>query len=109
MENRSTILIRIRTRDRLKRMGNKAQTYDQLINWLIDLSKSRKYNAGHGIKHSKIFEGTLNQVIYLPIINNGNDTYEKKQYHSSNIRSHIKERYRDNSNCYYCYSCFHIF
>jgi|GEM_PF-2183649 hypothetical protein len=56
MEKSSTILIRNRTRDRLKRMGSKAQTYDQLINRLIDLSKSRKYKEGQGIKDSKIFE-----------------------------------------------------
>jgi hypothetical protein len=56
MEKSSTILIRNRTRDRLKRMGSKAQTYDQLINRLIDLSKSRKYKEGQGIKESDEYE-----------------------------------------------------
>lgn len=44
MESSSTILIKNTTRERLKRMGSKAQTYDQLINRLIDLSRNKKYH-----------------------------------------------------------------
>ena len=35
MENNTTILIRNVTRDKLKRIGRKDQTYDELINELI--------------------------------------------------------------------------
>ncbi len=36
-----TILIKNRTRDRLRQIGGKGQTYDQLINELIDTRKKR--------------------------------------------------------------------
>jgi hypothetical protein len=44
MENSSTILIRNTTRERLKRIGNKAQTYDELINQLLDLQKQNLWS-----------------------------------------------------------------
>ena len=34
---KSTILVRYMTRERLKHMGEKGQTYDDLINQLIDM------------------------------------------------------------------------
>jgi hypothetical protein len=37
MEERSTILIRNQTRERLKRTAYKGQTYDDIINHLIEL------------------------------------------------------------------------
>jgi hypothetical protein len=36
-----TILIKNRTRERLRQIGSKGQTYDQLINELIDARKKR--------------------------------------------------------------------
>jgi DNA repair protein RadC len=43
MENsNSTILIRNRTRERLKHTGHKGQTYDELINNLLDLKNKNK-------------------------------------------------------------------
>ena len=43
MENHnSTILIRNITRERLKQTGYKGQTYDELINELLDLKNSNK-------------------------------------------------------------------
>jgi hypothetical protein len=36
-----TILIKNRTRERLRQIGGKGQTYDQLINRLIDIIKKR--------------------------------------------------------------------
>ena len=56
MEDSSTILIRNTTRERLKRIGSKAQTYDQLINRLIDLSRNKKYDPDNRTMYSKIFE-----------------------------------------------------
>lgn len=46
MENSSTILIRNTTRERLKRIGSKAQTYDELINQLLDLQKQTLWSRG---------------------------------------------------------------
>jgi hypothetical protein len=43
--NRSTILIRNLTRDRLKKAGRKDQTYDDLINELIDNLGQRSLRA----------------------------------------------------------------
>jgi hypothetical protein len=42
MQRDSTILIRNITRDRLKHTGYKGQTYDELINELLDLKNNNK-------------------------------------------------------------------
>lgn len=42
MNDNSTIVIRSKTRDLLKRIGRKEQTYDQLINELIDRRENQK-------------------------------------------------------------------
>jgi hypothetical protein len=55
MENSSTILIRNTTRERLKRIGSKAQTYDELINQLLDLQKQNLWSREF-LTNSKIFE-----------------------------------------------------
>lgn len=44
IEKESTILIRNDTRERLKRVGHKGQTYDELINKLLDL-RSKKIES----------------------------------------------------------------
>ena len=41
MERNSTILIRNKTRELLKQIGRKNQTYDQLINELIETKSSQ--------------------------------------------------------------------
>jgi hypothetical protein len=42
MSDNSTIVIRSKTRDLLKHIGRKEQTYDQLINELIDSLGNQK-------------------------------------------------------------------
>jgi predicted metal-dependent hydrolase len=39
----STIFIKTRTRERLKHLGIKGQTYDDLINQLIDIQNAEKH------------------------------------------------------------------
>ncbi|MGI8831049.1 MAG: DUF7557 family protein [Nitrososphaeraceae archaeon] len=41
----STILIRNQTRERLKRIGYKGQTYDELINVLLDLNSNKRVDS----------------------------------------------------------------
>jgi|GraSoiStandDraft_41_1057321.scaffolds.fasta_scaffold3948170_1 hypothetical protein len=45
--NRTTILIENTTKKRLKQLGTKGQTYDEVINQLINNEK--KYPLDHGI------------------------------------------------------------
>lgn len=40
--SKSTILVETRTRERLKHQGRKGQTYDELINRLIDTTTGNK-------------------------------------------------------------------
>lgn len=42
--DKTTILVEKTTRDVLKRLGNKGQSYDNLINWLISI-KTRQING----------------------------------------------------------------
>ena len=44
---RSTILVRNITRERLKHMGSKGQTYDDLINQLIDMKVKNADQNSH--------------------------------------------------------------
>jgi hypothetical protein len=41
---KTTILVEKTTRDVLKQLGNKGQSYDNLINWLISI-KTRQING----------------------------------------------------------------
>ena len=41
----STIFIKTRTRERLKHLGIKGQTYDNLINQLIDIQNAEKHSV----------------------------------------------------------------
>ena len=42
MGNHSTILIRITTRERLKQMGKKGQTYEEIIDRLLRHNENKK-------------------------------------------------------------------
>jgi hypothetical protein len=48
LQKLSTISIRNATRSRLKKIGSKGQTYDQLINDLLDLKNDKINSAAHG-------------------------------------------------------------
>jgi hypothetical protein len=51
MPNSGTILIKNRTKRRLKNVGHKDQTYDELINELLDLKNSYRHSFGEGTKN----------------------------------------------------------
>jgi hypothetical protein len=50
MFNSGTILIKNTTKRRLKRIGHKDQTYDELINELLDLKNGRGHSFDEGVK-----------------------------------------------------------
>jgi hypothetical protein len=58
MNKYSTILIKSTTREQLKEVGRKGQTYDQLLNELLFL----KRNSVKGSSDSRIGKATQNRI-----------------------------------------------
>jgi predicted CopG family antitoxin len=56
MMSKSTILIESMTRERLKEIGRKGQSYDQLINHLLDIKKRDSLDSRFAIPQSGEFE-----------------------------------------------------
>jgi predicted CopG family antitoxin len=56
MMSKSTILIESMTRERLKEIGRKGQSYDQLINHLLDIKKRDSPDRRFAIPQSGEFE-----------------------------------------------------
>jgi hypothetical protein len=50
LEKDSTILVKNGTRERLKRTGYKGQSYDELINRLLDLKSNKRDSLDRRIK-----------------------------------------------------------
>jgi hypothetical protein len=48
--SKTTILVKDKTRDRLKYTGHKGQTYDELINYLIDIKIMNQDSLDRGFE-----------------------------------------------------------
>jgi hypothetical protein len=54
--SKTTILVKDKTRDRLKYTGHKGQTYDELINYLIDIKIMNQDSLDRGFESLKSSE-----------------------------------------------------
>jgi predicted CopG family antitoxin len=61
METNSTILVGSNTRERLKKIGCKGQTYDDIINQLIDHKKMNVDSLHRGLENPKSSESHVTQ------------------------------------------------